>query len=197
MGLRYRKSMKVAPGIRLYLGKNGISTSFGRRGASISVGKRGTFLNVGLPGTGLSYRQRIDSTGTKKKVQQKSNISEAVPSITHQRTFEINYWSLLKYLIGLYAIYLVYNWTKLLYKSSDWPIVFYIFYVLALIIIVLVFYKPVMAIVKRVFRRKRKVSIQEMAKNRVQELTRESSRKIVSDILEQVRNENSNKKTDI
>lgn len=197
MGLRYRKSKKIAPGIRLYIGKNGISTSFGRRGASISFGKRGTFLNVGIPNTGLSYRQRLDSKNTKNSAQSDSYVSPVVPSRTHQKTLEINYWSLFKYSIGVIAIYLVCHWTKFLFKSNDWPIVFYLFYVIALIVIVLVFYKPVAAIAKRVFKRKRKTSIQEEAKNRVQELTRESTRKVLSDILEQITNDNSDKKTDI
>ena len=59
MGFRFRKSIKLAPGIRWNISGSGSSFSFGPRGASVCVGKRGTFLNVGIPGTGLSTRQKI------------------------------------------------------------------------------------------------------------------------------------------
>ncbi|MBN2885822.1 MAG: DUF4236 domain-containing protein [Chromatiaceae bacterium] len=59
MGLRFRRSIKIAPGIRLNFGTRGVSLSLGPRGASVSVGKSGVHGNVGLPGTGLSYRAKI------------------------------------------------------------------------------------------------------------------------------------------
>jgi hypothetical protein len=61
MALRFRKSVKLAPGIRWNLSRGGSSFSFGPRGASLTTGKRGTFLNAGLPGTGLSARSRVDA----------------------------------------------------------------------------------------------------------------------------------------
>jgi hypothetical protein len=64
MGWRFRRSVKVLPGVRLNLSKSGLSTTIGVRGASVNIGNRGSYLNVGLPGTGLSYRQRIGSTQT-------------------------------------------------------------------------------------------------------------------------------------
>lgn len=44
MGLRIRKSIKIAPGVRLNFGKKGISTSIGKRGAGITIGPTGTTL---------------------------------------------------------------------------------------------------------------------------------------------------------
>jgi hypothetical protein len=61
MGLRFRKSVRVAPGVRLNVGLRGVSTSFGRRGATINAGRRGVYTTVGLPGSGLSYRQRVSA----------------------------------------------------------------------------------------------------------------------------------------
>jgi hypothetical protein len=55
MGFRFRRSIKILPGVRLNFGKRGISTSIGIRGAHITVGKTGTRTTVGLPGSGLSY----------------------------------------------------------------------------------------------------------------------------------------------
>lgn len=61
MGWRFRKSIKIAPGIKINLGKKGISSvSFGGRGAHINVGKRGTNLTTGIPGTGLYNVTRLD-----------------------------------------------------------------------------------------------------------------------------------------
>jgi len=59
MPLRFRKSIKLAPGIRWNISGGGSSFSFGPRGASLTTGKRGTFVNTGIPGTGLSSRAKI------------------------------------------------------------------------------------------------------------------------------------------
>ena len=55
MGFRFRRSIKILPGIRINLGKRGVSLSAGVRGANITVGKNGTRTTVGIPGTGMSY----------------------------------------------------------------------------------------------------------------------------------------------
>lgn len=60
MALRYRKRIKIAPGIYINISKSGISTTIGPRGASVNFGKNGTYVNAGIPGTGLYERQRID-----------------------------------------------------------------------------------------------------------------------------------------
>lgn len=60
MGLRFRKSINIIPGVRLNLSNGTPSLSVGPRGASLSIGSRGTFANLGLPGTSLSYRTRLD-----------------------------------------------------------------------------------------------------------------------------------------
>lgn len=56
MGFNFRKSFKIAPGVRLNVGKKGISSvSVGGKGARVSLGKKGTRTTVSAPGTGLSY----------------------------------------------------------------------------------------------------------------------------------------------
>lgn len=56
MGLNFRKSIKIAPGIRVNISKKGLSSvSVGGKGARVNVSKKGTRTTVGLPGTGLSY----------------------------------------------------------------------------------------------------------------------------------------------
>jgi hypothetical protein len=55
MAFRFRRSIKILPGIRLNVGKRGISTSVGVRGAHVTIGKTGTRTTVGIPGSGVSY----------------------------------------------------------------------------------------------------------------------------------------------
>ena len=61
MGFRFRRSIRLAPGIRVNLSSRGLSATVGPRGASINVGPRGTYANVGIPSTGLTSRTRLDS----------------------------------------------------------------------------------------------------------------------------------------
>lgn len=60
MAIRFRKRIRLLPGVTLNLSKSGVSTTVGPRGASVNIGKRGTYLNTGLPGTGLYSRERLD-----------------------------------------------------------------------------------------------------------------------------------------
>ncbi|MBW2602689.1 MAG: DUF4236 domain-containing protein [Deltaproteobacteria bacterium] len=60
MAIRFRRSVKIIPGVRLNFGKRGMSVSAGVRGATVTAGKRGVYGNVGIPGTGLSFREKID-----------------------------------------------------------------------------------------------------------------------------------------
>jgi hypothetical protein len=61
MALRFRRTFRVLPGMKLSLSRSGVSASFGIRGLGLTVGPRGVYGNVGAPGTGLSYRTRLDS----------------------------------------------------------------------------------------------------------------------------------------
>lgn len=65
MGLRFRKSVKIAPGVRVNFSKKGVGMSMGTKGARYSVhssGRRTT--SFGIPGTGLSY---VSSKGGGRK----------------------------------------------------------------------------------------------------------------------------------
>ena len=59
MGLRFRKTLKIFPGLRLYLTKSGLSTSLGVPGATINAGQNGVTATAGIPGTGICYRKRL------------------------------------------------------------------------------------------------------------------------------------------
>jgi uncharacterized protein DUF4236 len=55
MGFRFRRSVRLFPGVRLNFGKRGVSASVGIRGAHVTVGRTGVRTTVGIPGTGVSY----------------------------------------------------------------------------------------------------------------------------------------------
>jgi len=55
MGLRFRRTLKLLPGVRLNISGSGITTSIGPRGARITLGGKRTRVTTGIPGTGLSY----------------------------------------------------------------------------------------------------------------------------------------------
>ena len=56
MGFNFRKSFKIAPGVKLNVTKKGISSvSVGKNGARVNVSRKGTKTTVGIPGSGLSY----------------------------------------------------------------------------------------------------------------------------------------------
>jgi tetratricopeptide (TPR) repeat protein len=65
MSMRYRRSMKLGPGLRLNASKSGLSMTFGPRGYhhTISTSGRRT-TTVGLPGTGLYWQE--SQTGRRK-----------------------------------------------------------------------------------------------------------------------------------
>ncbi|MBM6870785.1 DUF4236 domain-containing protein [Pseudoflavonifractor phocaeensis] len=60
MGIRFRKSVKVAPGIRINVGKKSSGISIGNKYGGISVNsKTGARSRVSAPGTGFSYSAKI------------------------------------------------------------------------------------------------------------------------------------------
>lgn len=56
MGFRFRKSVKIAPGVKLNINKNSVGITAGTKGAHYSVNSSGRkTASVGIPGTGISY----------------------------------------------------------------------------------------------------------------------------------------------
>ena len=62
MSFRFKKSIKILPGIKLNISKNGLnSISIGKPGASVNISKKGKQATIGIPGTGLSYSKKLPS----------------------------------------------------------------------------------------------------------------------------------------
>lgn len=66
MPLRFRRSLRLLPGLRLNASKSGLSVSAGKRGANVTVGHGRVRTTAGAPGTGLSYTTST-STGRKRR----------------------------------------------------------------------------------------------------------------------------------
>lgn len=65
MSLRFRKSFKIAPGVKLNLNKKSTSVTFGGKGFHHTISSSGRkTTSVGIPGTGLYYQDV--STSSKK-----------------------------------------------------------------------------------------------------------------------------------
>jgi len=63
MTLRFRQTFTLFPGVRINIGKRGISTSIGGPGASVNIGRQGVRTTVGAPGTGSSYSTLLVPVG--------------------------------------------------------------------------------------------------------------------------------------
>lgn len=62
MGFKVRKSIKIAPGVRLNVSNKNLGLSAGVRGARVSVNTNGrTTRTVGIPGTGISHTSTTTS----------------------------------------------------------------------------------------------------------------------------------------
>ena len=73
MGMRFRKSKKIAPGVRVNLNAKSASISIGPKGFKKTFSTSGrTTTTVGIPGTGLSY-------STSKKMGAPTAAASAVP----------------------------------------------------------------------------------------------------------------------
>lgn len=59
MGLRFRRSIKLVPGVRLNIGLRRASLSIGGKGFTYNVGSTGSRVTVGIPGSGLSYSTNL------------------------------------------------------------------------------------------------------------------------------------------
>lgn len=70
MGWRYRKSIKILPGVRLNLNKKSRSISIGGKGFHTTFSSTGRVTKtVGIPGTGLYHT----TSKTRKKSQNRAN----------------------------------------------------------------------------------------------------------------------------
>ena len=62
MSLRFRRSIRIAPGVHVNLGLHGAGLSVGPRGLHVGVNRRGMYTSAGIPGTGIYAVQHVRSS---------------------------------------------------------------------------------------------------------------------------------------
>lgn len=83
MGVRFRRRIKLAPGLHLNLSGSGLSLSAGPRGASMTFGgRRGTYMNTGIPGSGLYMRERVGAAQSHASSRPAAGASTVQMSVT-------------------------------------------------------------------------------------------------------------------
>lgn len=90
MGLNFRKSITILPGVRLNLSKGGVSASFGKKGLRQTISSTGrATTSIGIPGTGVYYTKSTSMKKVAGKIQDKftgkgkdKDKKEAVPAAT-------------------------------------------------------------------------------------------------------------------
>lgn len=98
MSIRFRKTIKILPGVKINIGKTGISTSVGVRGAHVTIGKRGTNVTAGLPGSGLSVTKKIGGKSEKPAAKEEAKPADGSSAVCVVSAF------VLFFFIGFWAI---------------------------------------------------------------------------------------------
>ena len=76
MPIRFRRTLKIAPGVKLNFSKSGVSTTVGPKGFHFTFGKRGVRRTVSIPGTGVSEVDYIKKNGTEEQKERKEKAEE-------------------------------------------------------------------------------------------------------------------------
>jgi Protein of unknown function (DUF4236) len=92
MGLRFRKSIKLVPGVRLNVGLRRASLSLGGKGFTYNVGTKGSRVTVGIPGSGLSYTA---------PVSHQSSVGLLASSSVGKRKFSATPLVIIAFVLGL------------------------------------------------------------------------------------------------
>lgn len=104
MGIRFRKSISLGKGVRLNIGKNGISSvTVGKRGGPhVTTGRRGTTVGASIPGTGISYSHKI--SGKERSRHKKQSTVAKTASIQGNNRKNGNKWGKCAILFGVLCV---------------------------------------------------------------------------------------------
>ena len=65
MPIRFRRSFKIFPGVKVNVSKGGVSVSVGKPGATLNFSKQGVRQTIGLPGSGVSQTSYLFKKNSK------------------------------------------------------------------------------------------------------------------------------------
>lgn len=128
MGLRFRKSFKIAPGVKLNLNKKSAGITFGGKGAHFTMNTKGkNTTSVGVPGTGLYYTSTSGGGNSGGKHSGSSGGSNGFygnnynsPQMPNEQQPQRNYniitivLLILFFPVGLYLMWAKTNWNKVI-----------------------------------------------------------------------------------
>lgn len=73
MGWSFRKSIKIAPGVKINVGKKGIGMSAGTKGFRVGVNSKGkAYTHTSIPGTGLYNHKEYGNSNSYKVTKNKA-----------------------------------------------------------------------------------------------------------------------------
>lgn len=110
MGFRFRKSFKIAPGVKLNLNKKSTGITFGAKGVHYTMNSKGkNTFSAGVPGTGLYYTSTSGGSKKPNKNKLKGN---------NMKWYKKPVWIIVLVfflpLIGLYILWKNTNWNKII-----------------------------------------------------------------------------------
>lgn len=118
MGFKFRKSVKIAPGVKLNLNKKSVGVTFGGKGAHYTVNSSGKkTTSMGVPGTGLYYSNTSNGTSSSddKKHDMKGGNTQ-MKSENKKAFYESTWFIILSLLLfaplGVYLMYKFAPWSK-------------------------------------------------------------------------------------
>ena len=76
MAFRFRKSVKIAPGVRLNVGKKSASVTVGGRRARVTSGTAGTTVSASVPGTGMGVSSKLSSGSKRASSRSSANTAD-------------------------------------------------------------------------------------------------------------------------
>ena len=123
MGLRFRKSIKIAPGVKINLNKKSTSVTFSGKGVHYTASSTGKkTASVGIPGTGISYTKTTGQSSKQKKTSEggsqpmptapQSNFQDPDHKKWYQKTGWIIALLILFFPVGLFLMWKYTNWKK-------------------------------------------------------------------------------------
>ncbi|MBO5934043.1 MAG: DUF4236 domain-containing protein [Clostridia bacterium] len=115
MGFRFRKSFKIAPGVKVNFNKKSAGVTLGGKGFHYTINSKGKrTTSVGMPGTGLSYSTTSGGNST-TKTKNSQGSTETMSSSNkkwYQKTGYIILLLVLFFPVGLFLMWKYTNWGK-------------------------------------------------------------------------------------
>ena len=102
MAWRFRRTVKIAPGIRLNLNKRGPSIRVGPKGVGATVGPRSARVSAGIPGTGFYAYKQVGYAGGRRSTSV-AQVDPSGPPIPRGERFPGG-WAALSAVLTFFAI---------------------------------------------------------------------------------------------